>query len=362
MKKLLLVVPQHNGDPRQNHGGQITAANGLIDFMENKGYEPCIVNSVQPSFPPPKLYKKILVSPSRVMTACSFLRKGDMAGAVLFTGCGLSLLERIAICCMCRFFRVPCILFFRNSSILEIKKESPIGLFLSKALRVPNRIAVQGIKVKNHLLALGIPEESVIIVNNWLPPGYKVLTEKKTIKNNQEVCFLFVGWLGEAKGLYVLIDALKSLKTKFSFRCVIVGGGTIESSLRQLIQRSGLGDSVNMTGWKHPEEIMKYYEEAHIFVIPSFSEGFPNVVLEAMSMGLPVVGTDVGAISEAVIEGQNGFIVHPKDPDALAEAMSEYIKTPGLITSHSRKALEIVRDRHNREINCGLIVEALSLK
>ena len=184
----------------------------------------------------------------------------------------------------------------------------------------------------------------------------------KTIKNNQEVCFLFVGWLGEAKGLYVLVDALKSLKTKYSFRCVIVGGGTIEPILRELIQKSGIGGMVTMTGWKPHEEIKKYYEEAHVFVLPSFSEGFPNAILEAMSMGLPVLGTDVGAVPDAVIEGQNGFIVPPKDSDALAKAMSEYIKRPELITLHSEKALELIRPRYNREINCGLILDSLTRK
>jgi len=104
-----------------------------------------------------------------------------------------------------------------------------------------------------------------------------------------------------------------------SVRLMLVGDGAEEEELRQLVERLSLGNWVSFIGKIPNEKIPEYLAASDVFVLPSLSEGLPNVILEAMASGLPIVASKVGGLPEMIKNGENGFLVEPKSPEQIAK-------------------------------------------
>lgn len=114
----------------------------------------------------------------------------------------------------------------------------------------------------------------------------------------------------------------------------VIGDGPLRESLQQLIQDLNVGHIVKLLGWKQHQEIVEILDNSHIFLAPSVTakggdqEGTPNVLKEAMAMGLPVISTPHGGIPELIEDGISGFLVPERDADAIAEKLSYLIEHP----------------------------------
>jgi glycosyltransferase involved in cell wall biosynthesis len=138
--------------------------------------------------------------------------------------------------------------------------------------------------------------------------------------NPEEKILLFVGSLRPVKGLRFLIEAMSIVgRLHPEARLLIVGGGKERPRLEDLARRLDLERTVDFIGEVPHREIASYLAAADMFVLPSLSEGFPNVLLEAMAAGLPIVATNVNGMPEIVEDGSNGFLVDPGDPAAIAD-------------------------------------------
>ena len=131
-----------------------------------------------------------------------------------------------------------------------------------------------------------------------------------------------VGALAPRKGQEYAIAALALLtKSGLEATLVLVGAGPDEALLRRKASEAGVGDLVSFAG--EQLDPRPYLARADIFVLPSRQEGFSNALLEAMASALPVVATDVGGNSEALVDGEGGRIVPPQQPEAIAAAIAE---------------------------------------
>lgn len=145
---------------------------------------------------------------------------------------------------------------------------------------------------------------------------------------------LAVGRLVEKKGFEVLIQAAARLS--FPFRLRIIGDGPERERLAAAVQAAALADRVELCGGMTHAELPQAYAAAHVIVVPSVvdrsgdRDGLPNVVLEAMASGRPVVASDVGAISSAITSCRIGCLVPPGDPVALANALERLAHYPAL--------------------------------
>jgi len=140
---------------------------------------------------------------------------------------------------------------------------------------------------------------------------------KLHVKKEAKV-IIFVGNLRPVKGLRYLVEAMKFIKDKEDdARLMLVGGGEERGYLEELTKQLGLEGYVTFTGKVPNEEVPEHMITGDVFVLPSLSEGGVN--MEIMAAGLPIVATNVGGIPEFVIEGENGFLVEPKNPEQIAE-------------------------------------------
>ena len=131
-----------------------------------------------------------------------------------------------------------------------------------------------------------------------------------------------VGLLGHRKGYFDLIEAAKILCPELpDLEFVFVGGGEVEK-FRKLVAEEGLADKITVAGHVDEDEKLRWLQTSDVFAMPSYSEGQPIAILEAMAVGLPVISTTIGSIPE-VIEESNGRVIAPGDVPALCNAIRE---------------------------------------
>ncbi|MBP3960057.1 glycosyltransferase family 4 protein [Gemmata sp. G18] len=168
-----------------------------------------------------------------------------------------------------------------------------------------------------------------------------------------------VGRLAEQKGQLVLVDAAARLaKSGVDFQLVLAGDGPMRPQIESAIAAHGLGDRVRITGWLSNDAVRAEMVAARLVVLPSFAEGLPVVLMEALALGRPVVTTYVAGIPELVRNGANGWLVPAGDPVALAEALAEGLRTgTARLEDMGRAGVEAVRAAHDIRREASKLVE-----
>ena len=153
---------------------------------------------------------------------------------------------------------------------------------------------------------------------------------------------IFVGRLAAVKGLRVLIEAFaQARQTRPDLHLTLVGDGDDRAMLERLA--APLGDAVHFAGYLSQEAVAAALAEADAFVLPSFAEGLPVVLMEALAAGRPVIATQVAGVSELVEDGVTGFIVPPGDSETLADRIGRLADDPDLRARMGRAGRETVR-------------------
>ena len=179
--------------------------------------------------------------------------------------------------------------------------------------------------IANRLQEAGVPETKVRVVYNGVDARFRPAdqAQAREVTGLPAVRFvvLFVGMLVPVTGLEVLLHALAQLGDP-QVCCALVGSGPQEQGLRGLAVELGVGQQVVFAGARPTDEVPRWMNAADLLVLPSFSEGRPNVVLESQACGLPVIATRVGGTPELVEDGVNGLLVDRGDSQGLARAIA----------------------------------------
>ncbi len=165
---------------------------------------------------------------------------------------------------------------------------------------------------------------------------------------------LFVGRLAPVKGLPILLRALEPLKEQFpKIHLTVIGDGPGRAALQSQAEASGLSDHVTFAGYKSQTEVAKALVDTDLFVLPSFAEGVPVVLMEAMAASRPVVTTHIAGVPELVTDGASGLLVPPGDIDALTAAIAKIIGNPSRATGMGisgrakiEAAFDVVKETH----------------
>ena len=173
---------------------------------------------------------------------------------------------------------------------------------------------------------------------NWsIQNGVDPIRGKPGQLASEKIRILNIGRMtrGGQKNQKLLLQALSGVHREFTL--TIVGSGDLKPELEQLAVSLGLAEKTRFVG--STADINPWFLEAQIFVLSSDYEGLPLSILEAMSIGLPVVSTDVGGVKEAVLDGVTGFLVNRGDRLRLGEKITELIDNPELRTKFSKNGL-----------------------
>jgi glycosyltransferase involved in cell wall biosynthesis len=141
----------------------------------------------------------------------------------------------------------------------------------------------------------------------------------------------YIGRLSGEKGVQHFAQALPAiLSDQQGFRVLIGGDGALKETIASSLQEEGLNAHVDLPGWISHDDLPRYLNQLRLLVLPSYTEGLPNIMLEAMACGTPVLATPVGAIPDVIIDGKTGFIMENNSPECIAENVIRALNSPDL--------------------------------
>jgi glycosyltransferase involved in cell wall biosynthesis len=224
-----------------------------------------------------------------------------------------------------------------------------INHFVDKMVAVSNA-------VKEQLIKCGVPAEKIEVLYSILDPDQFQLDSlnKSEIRinlgiSNDSIVIGTAGKLNPGKGIFPLLTAVHQVsKNQPKIKLLFVGDGPSRDQLEQEAQQLSLQDDVIITGFR--EDMNRMYAVIDIFILPSIcQEAFGMVLVEAMAMGKPVIGTAVGGIPEIIRHEINGLLVAPQDPDALATAIMRYLSDKDFSQTMATAAFNTVATIYSEE-------------
>lgn len=180
----------------------------------------------------------------------------------------------------------------------------------------------------------------------WSPITSDMIAQRDDSCTGPRIRLLFVGALLERKGIFVLLESAKLLRRYMdNFVLTYVGTGPFAGELAQRVANADLAGQVELKGGIYVEsELLREFDAADVFVFPTYAEGFPRVIFEAMARGLPVISTRVSGIPGVLKEGQDALLVSPGSPNEVAEAVLKVVCDPTLRRNLIRRGREIAQE------------------
>lgn len=161
---------------------------------------------------------------------------------------------------------------------------------------------------------------------------------------------LTVAVLSPIKNIETLIDAFVRVQKEFpDYKLVVAGDGPSAEDLKLKIKELKLEKSVVFTGKLSLHQVREAMKDCYVFVLPSLSEGFGRVFIEAMALSKPVIGSNVGGIPEIIRDGENGFLVEPKDIEGLAQKIKELLTNRDLAGRMGATGRTFTKDNFSNE-------------
>ncbi|MGY6411711.1 MAG: glycosyltransferase family 4 protein [Alkalilacustris sp.] len=171
---------------------------------------------------------------------------------------------------------------------------------------------------------------------------------------------LFVGRLAAVKGVPLLLEAFARVRaTNPEARLTLVGDGPDRTKLEGRAAGLGLTDAVRFTGYLDQDKVAAALAEADMLVLPSFSEGLPVVLMEALASRIPVIATQVAGVAELVRDGETGLLVPAGDVDSLADGLDRLLSDPDLCRRMGEAGREVVLARHDVTREAGRLLALL---
>lgn len=189
----------------------------------------------------------------------------------------------------------------------------------------------------------------------FFPNGIDTLENNKKTRTAQEayssgvIRVLFLSRVTREKGVEIFLEALKKLnKVDIGIKLDVSFVGFVDDFFNKesVLKSFRSSDRINVTFYGNQSDVSIFYRENDLFVFPSLHENFPNVILEAMSYGMPIIATDVGDV-KSMLSPNGGKIIPASDSDCLAEMLVSLVQDPDLMHSLGASALDIVRHRYD---------------
>ena len=330
----ILMVGAFPPPDRKVFGGVLTSCRTLLESSLPARAELTLLDSTQISNPPPPFPRRLALAIRRFCTYLAQFERRPPEAVLLFTSAGAGLVEKGAMAWYARLRGVPALMFPRDGALLDGGDSSPLGRFWVRlAFMGARTILCQGPAWKRFAVEeLGFRPENAPVVPSWsaTPALLTIGGARQYDTVDRPVRLLFMGWLEREKGVFELLEACRQLDGSCRFELNIVGEGNASRAAREFVRRNHMDSAVRFSGWMERLGVEKAMSEADVFVLPSWAEGLPNAMIEAMAAGLAVVVSAVGNIPDVVRAGTEALLVGPEDVPALREALKKVIDDPSL--------------------------------
>lgn len=299
------------------------------------------------------MLKRIALTFLSLFTFLGLLVRGKVSICHLHGSMKGSIYRKSIFIFFCRLLGCKIIFHLHGSEFAKTYENA--GFFYKKIVRYvlngSDKVFVLSEYWKSYVESISVNKE-VYVINNFPSPVFEEINDNRVYKNNSTVEFLFLGYIGQRKGVYDLVEAVALLNKMGirGFRIHVGGNGEIDK-LKALITQKKLDQYFNVIGWVTGDLKYKLIKASDVLLLPSHNEGLPIAILEAISAGLAVLSTTVGGIPDAISDERYGLLVEPGQPQELANAISRYLKTEGLIESVARNARKLYDTHYSSTVN-----------
>lgn len=325
-------------------GGMVTSCRALLASTFPARVELDLLDSTQFSNPPPVLSVRFVRAAIRFVRFVARFEARRPDAVLLFVAVGASIVEKGAMAWYARLRGVPTLMFPRGASIVDACRASAFTRTWARAsFRGADKIVCQGQMWQTFAIdVLGFARRDVAVIRNWTATRDLLeIGAHRSVRRGLPVRLLFVGWLERDKGIFELIDACQQLDRRGQFTLDVAGEGHASSEARALVVRHGLTEIVHFRGWLQAQDLKRALTDADVLVLPSWAEGLPNAMVEAMAACLAVVVTRVGAIPDVITDRRSGLLVEPRNTESLRRALAEIIDDTDLRERLASEAYQI---------------------
>ena len=211
------------------------------------------------------------------------------------------------------------------------------------------KVTTQGLGLANDLLEYGINPNKITPIGIGVDPN--ILTPKY---DRQELRILYTGRLVFVKGLITLIKSAQYICQEYpNVLFTILGDGYLRPRLQKMVRQLNLENNFSFLGFIPRSQLIKHYQNDTIYTAPSYYDALPTAILEAMACGMPIVSTNIPAIREAIVDGESGFLVPPREPKFLADSILKLLADKAL----RRKMGQAARERVEKQFTWDIVAE-----
>lgn len=347
---IVLVGP----DPSRavSEGGHVTDVAVLREQLEALGFGSMVVPDSPRDHAATTRPRKVLRSVRRAWSSVEVCRRSRPCFVVLLAGPPASFLEKALIAGLLRVIGCRTLLCPRSGYLERVASASPVWRrVLAAAARLPDAIVVQSRTWEDFFArSLGVASDRVHVVANWVASDE--LPSRTLSADPGRVRFVYAAPFTRDKGIDDLLGTLPGLASTLASRgatFTLVGDGPEREKVRALAE--GAAPAVRCLPELPRSEFLPFLASQDVLVVPSRIEGLPNLIAEAMCMGLVVVATSVGGIPDVIRPGHNGFVYEPGDVRRLTEILTDLLMNPGNHQRLSAMAQTTARRQFSAERN-----------
>lgn len=363
--KVLIVGAFPSGRRPRIYGGQVSVCLRLLDSAFVDNHRVRTIDTTQISNPPPSVGVRAVLAIWRIVLFARELVFHRPDVVLLFLARGPSVYEKGLMVRMSRLAGVPVMVFPRAGGLLQDFAENPShARFVRATLGRADLFLCQGITFQRFAIeVLGFEKTYALIIPNWTARDEHLeIGQQRSLRSGPAHRLLFLGWLEEAKGVMELLQsAVELTHAGIRVHLTFAGDGTALPMGREFVATHKLDDHVDFAGWVDGAVKNQLLRESDVFVLPSWSEGLPNAMIEAMSAGLPCVVTDVGMISDFVTDGRDALVVPPRDVSALTAALIRLIGNSDLRNTIAANGHALAKSQFSLESGSQLLCAAVTL-
>ncbi len=331
-KEYILIGGYPDKEMKQHPGGQVTSIRLFVEYATMNLIKLHIIDTSQNSFPVTPFNTRLINSIKRIQYLLKLLRKKNINGVIIFSSSGFSFYEKILMAFLSNMYNIRSFLFIRSGHFINLNQNNSIVRSLNKLLlKIPTYIGAQGNKWLEFYKEMNTDLSKVKLIYNWI----KIKGNFLYNTDKEPIIFLFAGLMDAKKGVLDLFDVIEEYDDLKQYVFRFAGDGVLFEKLQERKEKNNLLN-VELLGWLEQKELFNEYKKADVFILPSYAEGFPNAVLEALNFRLPVISTNIGGIPDSIINNYNGYIFEPGDKKRMHASIKKLGKSMNRRISFSK--------------------------